>query len=62
MLPQHKCAFLADDNEDSKNTAIKVMTINRCAINSFMKLDQTDGHILVTMQTEQLALQIGTCD
>jgi hypothetical protein len=38
------------------------MTYNRCAINSFMKLDQTDGHILVTMQTEQSALQIGTCD
>jgi len=38
---------------DSKNIAFKVMTINRCAINSFMKLDQKDGHILVTMQTKQ---------
>jgi len=36
------------------------MTINRCAINSLMKLDQKNGHILVTMQTEQSALQIGT--
>jgi len=25
-------------------------------------MDQTDGHILVTMQTKQSALQIGTCD
>ena len=27
-----------------------------------MKLDQKVGHILVTMQTEQSALQIGMCD
>ena len=47
---------------DSKNTPNEVMKINRCAINSFMKLAQTDGHILVTMQTKQSALEIGTRD
>jgi hypothetical protein len=62
MLPQHKCVFLADDNEQTaKYTPIEVMTINRCH-QHFYEMDQTDGHILVTMQTKQLALQIGTYD
>jgi hypothetical protein len=57
MLPLHICvSFGRLKWTDSKNTAIKVMTVNGCAIDSFMELDQKDGHILVTMQTKQSAL------
>jgi len=35
---------LADDNKQTaKNTPIEVMTINRCAINSFMKWTRQMG-------------------